>query len=135
MPFLTEEIVGIIVLPILLGVSNIAGVGGGGLIIPVAIALFGFSTREAIAISNFTIFAGALVRFFFFSVWESHPTKDKTIVDYSVARIMMPVVLLGSYFGTMLNLIIPEVGICAAMTILLAFLTWNTFQRARMMYR
>ena len=68
LPFLAEEVVGIIVLPILLGISNIAGVGGGGLIIPVSVALFGFRTREAIAISNFTIFAGALVRFFFFSV-------------------------------------------------------------------
>ena len=127
MPFLKEEIIGIILLPIFLGLSNIGGIGGGGIIIPISIALFGFSTREAIAISNFTIFAGALVRFFCFSIWEQHPNKDKTIIDYSVARIMMPVVLVGSYFGAMVNLLMPEIVICAAMTVLLVYLTWNTF--------
>ena len=73
LPILNEEIAGIIILPILLGLCNIGGIGGGGLIIPVSITFFGFSTREAIAISNATIFAGAMTRFFFFSIWEKHP--------------------------------------------------------------
>ena len=47
---------------------------------------------------------------------------------------MMPVVLVGSYFGTMVNLLMPEIVICGAMTLLLAYLTWNTYQRARKMY-
>ena len=135
MPFLAEEIAGIIILPILLGVSNIGGIGGGGLIIPISIALFGFSTREAIAISNATIFAGALVRFFFFSIWERHPHKDKTIIDYSVARIMMPVVLVGSYFGAIMNLFVPEVLVTSVMTLLLIYLTYNTFMKAKKMYK
>ena len=133
MPFLIEEIVGIIILPILLGISNIGGIGGGGLIIPISIALFGFSTREAIAISNATIFGGALVRFLFFSIWERHPHKNKTVIDYTVARVMMPVVLLGSYFGAIINVIVPEALITLTITLLLAFLTYNTYMRARSM--
>ena len=65
---LTTEVVGIIVLPFLLGIANIAGIGGGGLIIPVMISLFGFRTRSSIAISNSTIFMGAMVRYFLFSI-------------------------------------------------------------------
>lgn len=38
------EIGGVIILPLLLGFANIGGVGGGGLIIPVCIAMFGFNT-------------------------------------------------------------------------------------------
>ena len=76
LPILNEEIAGIIVIPITLGLCNVAGMGGGGLIIPASIAFFGFTTREAIGISNATIFAGALVRFFLFSIWEKHPTSD-----------------------------------------------------------
>lgn len=63
-----SEIAGVIILPLLLGFANNGGIGGGGLIIPVCIAMFGFSTIQAIALSNFVIFAGALVRYFGFSI-------------------------------------------------------------------
>lgn len=42
MPPVNSEILGILILPILLGLANNGGVGGGGLIIPICIALFGF---------------------------------------------------------------------------------------------
>lgn len=40
----TTELIGVFILPILLGLANNGGVGGGGLIIPICIAMFGFST-------------------------------------------------------------------------------------------
>ena len=132
---LAEEVIGIIVLPILLGVANIGGIGGGGLVIPVSIALFGFSTREAIAISNATIFGGALARYFCFSIWQRHPHKKTTIVDYTVANVMMPAVLLGSYAGALLNVLVPEVLLTAAMTLLLFYLTYDAVKRGVKMYR
>ena len=122
-------------MPILLGISNIAGIGGGGLIIPASIALFGFSTREAIAISNATIFGGSLVRFFLFSIKERHPNKNATIINYTVANIMMPVVLTGSYVGAILNIVVPESILGIVMTMLLIFLTYNTFKRGMKMHR
>ena len=39
-----SEIIGILILPILLGLANNGGIGGGGLLIPICIAMFGFST-------------------------------------------------------------------------------------------
>jgi hypothetical protein len=59
----------LLVLGVLLGFANIGGIGGGGLIIPVSISMFGFTTKDAVAISNSTICTGAIVRFFMFSVW------------------------------------------------------------------
>jgi uncharacterized membrane protein YfcA len=44
LPPLGIEIAAIAILPMLLGLANIGGIGGGGLIIPVAIAMFGFTT-------------------------------------------------------------------------------------------
>lgn len=38
------EVIGIMILPILLGLANNGGIGGGGLIIPISIAMFGFTT-------------------------------------------------------------------------------------------
>ena len=62
------EVCAILILPVLLGLAFNGGIGGGGLTIPICIAMFGFSTIQAIAISNSTIFAGSAVRYFGFSV-------------------------------------------------------------------
>ena len=43
-PMTANEIVGTVLLPILLGFSNVGGLGGGGLIIPVCVGFFGFTT-------------------------------------------------------------------------------------------
>ena len=67
-PFLTSEIIGIVTLPFLLGLANIGGIGGGGLIIPLAIGCWGFKTSEAVSLSNSTVFLGSLIRFFGFSI-------------------------------------------------------------------
>jgi len=67
-PATISELVGVFLLPILLGLANNGGVGGGGLIIPICIAVFGFSTIQAIALSNSTIFVGGAVRYFGFSL-------------------------------------------------------------------
>ncbi len=42
LPPVSSEMIGILILPILLGLANNGGVGGGGLIIPICIAMFGF---------------------------------------------------------------------------------------------
>ena len=64
-PIYYTEFIGIIVMTLLVALANVGGVGGGGLIIPISMALFTFTTKEAIAISGFTIFTGSVARFFF----------------------------------------------------------------------
>ena len=50
---------------ILLALANVGGIGGGGLIIPIMMAMFTFTTKEAIALSGFTIFTGSVARFIY----------------------------------------------------------------------
>ena len=107
-PFLKTEIIGIIVLPLLLGMANIAGIGGGGVVIPLAMGCWGFSTPAAVAISNSTVFLGSIIRYLGFSIKEQHPHADKTVIDYNIASIMMPAVFLGSFSGMFLAKLLPE---------------------------
>lgn len=67
------ELFAIIVLPFLLGLANNGGIGGGGLIVPFCIAFFRFNTLDSMALSNFVIWAGAVVRFVFFSIRLKNP--------------------------------------------------------------
>ena len=64
-PIYYSEFMGIIVMTILLALANVGGIGGGGLIIPIIMAMFSFTTKEAIAISGFTIFTGSIARFIY----------------------------------------------------------------------
>ena len=64
-PIYFNEFAGIIIMTFLLALANVGGIGGGGLIIPVTMALFTFTTKEAIALSGFTIFTGSVARFLY----------------------------------------------------------------------
>jgi uncharacterized membrane protein YfcA len=124
------EIIGVILLPLLLGFANNGGIGGGGLIIPASIALFGFNTIQAIAISNAIICVGAVVRYFGFSIFQKHPEKDATIVNYNLVAIMMPMVLIGSFVGVMISNLLPEAVLTIILVLLLFYLTYDSFSKA-----
>ena len=72
-PILSEEIFPTILLPCLLAVASVAGVGGGMVVVPIVIGFFHFSSKEAIAISTSIVFETAILRFVFFSAWSKHP--------------------------------------------------------------
>jgi len=128
-------VIGIVTLPFILGLANIGGIGGGGLIIPLAIGCWGFNTTEAVAISNSTIFVGSLLRFFGFSIRQKHPSADKTVIDYDLASIMMPAVLLGGFSGLYLSAILPEALITIMLTLILCYLTYNTSNKFVKIYK
>ena len=109
-------------LPILLALANVGGIGGGGLIIPITMALFQFTTKEAIAISGFTILAGSVARFIM-TINDRHPEKDAIIIDYGIVIVMMPLVLVGSYIGVIINIMCPGIILSFMLTLILVALT------------
>ena len=90
------EIGGIIVFALIMALSNVAGIGGGGVAIPVVMAMFHFTTKPAIAISSFSIFLTTLARFIM-NFKEAHPEKKNCVsIDYDLVSIMMPTTLAGA---------------------------------------
>ena len=132
-PIYESEFFGIIVLTVLLALANVGGIGGGGLIIPIIMALFGFTTKEAIAISGFTIFTGSVARFFY-SWNQRHPEKDATMIDYGIVIVMMPLVLVGSFVGVLINIILPPVFLSTILTVILILLTAQSFFKGMQIY-
>ena len=53
---------------------TIAGIGGGGVVVAIGMALFGFTTKPAIAISSFATLVATLGSFFF-NFRLRHPEK------------------------------------------------------------
>lgn len=105
-------------MPVLLGMANVGGIGGGGLIIPFLMTFWGFDTKQAIAISNMTIFVGALVRYLY-TYKQKHPDKKATGIDYGIVIVMMPLVLVGSFTGVLINIMLPSLVLAIILTLLL----------------
>jgi len=119
LPVFGLEVGGIIVFAIIMALSNIAGIGGGGIAVPVLIAFFYFSTKTAIAISSFSIFLTTLARFIM-NFKERHPEKQNVVViDYDLVCIMMPTNLAGAQIGALILVTFPSIIIQILLTITL----------------
>ena len=134
LPVHIGEIYGILVLTILIALANVGGVGGGGLIIPVIMAFFKFTTKEAIALSGFTIFTGSVARFIY-GYKSRHPEKDATVIDYGIIIVMMPLVLVGSFIGVFVNIMLPPILLSFFLTIILILLTTQSLKKGMQIYR
>ena len=121
-PIYPIEFVGLAILPILIGFANVGGVGGGGLTVPMLLTFWGFTTKQAIAISSFMQFTGSVVRFFY-SINGKHPEKEATHIDYGIVIVMLPLVILGSFVGVIINIVLPPVVLSIILFLLLVALT------------
>lgn len=125
------EMSGFVTLAVLMGLCNVAGIGGGAIDTPIVMLFFKFSIVEAIAITNLIIFFGAVTRFLY-NFNERHPDKPHVvIVDYPLATIMMATTLAGSQIGAMFILrTFPSILIQSVLELLLILLAVNSFMKA-----
>jgi len=133
-PILGIECVGLTLLIIISSISTVCGIGGGGLVIPFCMTFLGFSTKNAIALSGFTIFSCAVVRFLFF-LNHKHPEKDAVLIDYDLASIMLPIVMTGSMIGALASITLPNLILQILLTILMVSLTILTGLKGRSIYQ
>ena len=102
-PLKPIEYVATILLIVILVLTNAAGIGGGGAILPI-IMLYGFTTTEAVSLSNFVIFVGCIARYFF-EFNQAHPYRKAKLIDYGIVIAMLPAVMIGSFIGVQINVI------------------------------
>ena len=80
--------------------SVVAGIGGGGVAIPMAMGFFNLEFKQAVGVSSFSITFANLLKFIF-DFKAKHPEKPQcTVIDYDIASVMMPLTLVGSLLGT-----------------------------------
>jgi uncharacterized membrane protein YfcA len=120
---------GFLILPALVGMANVGGIGGGGLTVPLVMICWGFTKKQSIAISGASIFFGSIIRYFY-SINRKHPEKKATNIDYGVVLFMLPTVLLGSYLGVLICIMTPTIVLSFILTSLLLFLTFQSLASA-----
>lgn len=106
-------------------ISSAGGIGGGGLYIPILTILVGLDLKTASSFSAFMVTGGSISNVICNWFTRSAKFGGKTLIDYDIALLSEPCMLLGVSIGVICNLVFPEWLI----TILFAvFLAWSTFK-------
>ncbi|KAJ4847434.1 hypothetical protein Tsubulata_046064 [Turnera subulata] len=87
--------------------GSVGGVGGGGIFVPMLSLIVGFDPKSATAISKCMIM-GAAVSTVYYNLKLRHPTLDMPIIDYDLALLIQPMLMLGISIGVAFNVIFAD---------------------------
>ncbi len=105
--------------------GSVGGVGGGGIFVPTLTLIIGFDPKSSTAISKCMIM-GAAVSTVYYNLKLRHPTLDMPIIDYDLALLFQPMLVLGISIGVACNVVFADWMV----TVLLIILFLGTSTKA-----
>ncbi|XP_027348443.1 sulfite exporter TauE/SafE family protein 3-like [Abrus precatorius] len=106
--------------------GTVGGVGGGGIFVPMLTLIMGFDAKSATAISKCMITGGATATVFY-NLRQRHPTLDLPVIDYDLALLFQPMLMLGISIGVAFNVIFPEWMLTILLIIFFVGISVNAF--------
>ncbi|CAH9076813.1 unnamed protein product [Cuscuta europaea] len=108
--------------------GSVGGVGGGGIFVPMLTLIIGFDPKSATAISKCMIM-GAAVSTVYYNLKLRHPTIDMPIIDYDLAVLIQPMLMLGISIGVAFNVIFADWMVTVLLIILFIGTSTKAFLR------
>ncbi|XP_047318519.1 sulfite exporter TauE/SafE family protein 3-like [Impatiens glandulifera] len=105
--------------------GSVGGVGGGGIFVPMLALIIGFDPKSSTAISKCMIM-GAAGSTVYYNLRLRHPTLDIPLIDYDLALLFQPMLMLGISIGVAFNVMFADWMV----TVLLIFLFVATSTKA-----
>ncbi|KAF3783735.1 hypothetical protein EJ110_NYTH31802 [Nymphaea thermarum] len=105
--------------------GSVGGVGGGGIFVPMLTLIIGFDAKSSTAISKCMIM-GAAGSTVYYNLKLRHPTLPLPIIDYDLALLFQPMLMLGISIGVAFNVVFAEWMV----TVLLIFIFMVTSTKA-----
>ncbi|XP_021273930.1 sulfite exporter TauE/SafE family protein 3-like [Herrania umbratica] len=87
--------------------GSVGGVGGGGIFVPMLTLLIGFDPKSSTAISKCMIM-GAAGSTVYYNLRLRHPTLEMPLIDYDLALLFQPMLMLGISIGVALNVMFAD---------------------------
>ncbi|XP_019182457.1 PREDICTED: uncharacterized protein LOC109177534 isoform X2 [Ipomoea nil] len=107
MKFGWEVVVGSLVGFLGAALGSVGGVGGGGIFVPMLTLIIGFDPKSSTAISKCMIM-GAAGSTVYYNLRLRHPTLDMPLIDYDLALLFQPMLMLGISIGVAFNVIFAD---------------------------
>ncbi|KAK7245007.1 hypothetical protein RIF29_39837 [Crotalaria pallida] len=114
--------------------GTVGGVGGGGIFVPMLTLIIGFDTKSAAALSKCMIM-GASASSVWYNLRVPHPTKEVPILDYDLALLFQPMLMLGITVGVALSVVFPYWLITVLIIILFIGTSSRSFFRGTEMWK
>ena len=128
-----SSLLGVVVAGIGLMIATAGGVSGGGILVPIYITAWSLPIHLSIPLSSVTLFGGACAHYLL-NVFRKHPSVlFRPLIDYDVALMLTPTVIMGSIFGVLFNKLLPTWMICISLSFLCIFITWRTYLKWRLL--
>ncbi|WJX89840.1 hypothetical protein P8452_71805 [Trifolium repens] len=105
--------------------GSVGGVGGGGIFVPMLTLIIGFDPKSSTALSKCMI-TGAAGSTVYYNLRLRHPTLDMPLIDYDLALLFQPMLMLGISIGVAFNVMFADWMV----TILLIILFIGTSTKA-----
>lgn len=106
-PLETEDVIGTILVCLGLLIAASGGIGGGGILVPLFILIFGFGPKHAVALSNFCILATSITNMVL-NLPKRHPHANRPLVDWDLILVMEPLTMGGA---VSINFVFPTVSV------------------------
>ncbi|OEL38346.1 hypothetical protein BAE44_0000639 [Dichanthelium oligosanthes] len=106
--------------------GSVGGVGGGGIFVPMLALIIGFDPKSSAAVSKCMIM-GASVSTVYCNLKLKHPTLDMPLIDYDLALLIQPMLMLGVSIGVIFNVIFPDWLVTVLLIILFLFTSTKSF--------
>ncbi|XP_060189193.1 sulfite exporter TauE/SafE family protein 2-like [Lycium barbarum] len=109
-------------------ISSAGGIGGGGLYVPILTIVAGVDLKTASSFSAFMVTGGSIANVVCSMFLPSPKHDGRILVDFDIALLSQPSILLGVSIGVICNLVFPEWLITILFAIFLAWCTFKTFK-------
>lgn len=107
-------------------VSSAGGVGGGSLFLPILNLVAGLTLKRATTYSSFMVTGGAASNVLY-NLWRARGRGRAALIDYDIALLFQPCLLLGVSIGVVCNVMFPEWLITVLFTGFLSLATFKTY--------
>ncbi|XP_051220639.1 sulfite exporter TauE/SafE family protein 2 [Lolium perenne] len=108
-------------------ISSAGGVGGGSLYVPILNIVAGLSLKTSTAFSTFMVTGGTLSNVLYTLLVRGPGPDGQPLIDYDIAVVSQPCLLLGVSVGVVCNVMFPEWLITVLFAAFLSFATFKTY--------
>ncbi|KAG5470450.1 hypothetical protein LSCM1_01694 [Leishmania martiniquensis] len=117
-------------------VAVIAGVGGGGILMPMFCGLMEISMQSAVGMSQSTV-CGQCTLNMYLVVQQKHPDRswDRPLVNYQYLSLLLPLGLMGTLIGGILSKFCPDILRLVLLFVLLSLVLYRTVRKMKAQYK
>ncbi|KAJ4844956.1 hypothetical protein Tsubulata_019073 [Turnera subulata] len=108
--------------------GSVGGVGGGGIFVPMLALVIGFDPKSSAAMSKCMI-TGAAAATVGYNLKKRHPTLELPLIDYDLALLFQPMLILGISIGVTLNVIFADWMITVLLIVLFIVISSRAFYK------